>query len=51
MTPMPFSSWNVNKLRTRCCLLDTSLLHHIMMLLSENNKFGGWGVDIDFLQQ
>ena len=49
MTSMPFLSWNVNKLRTRCCLLDTSLLCHIMTLFSENKKFGGGG-DIDFLQ-
>ena len=44
MTLMPFSSWNVNKLRSGCCLLDTSLLRHIMTLFSENKKFqGGWG--------
>ena len=42
ITPMPFSSWNVNKLRTRCCLLDTSLLRHIMTLFNEK----GGGCDI-----
>ena len=53
MTLMPFSSWNVNKLR-RYCLLDTSLLRHIMTFFSEtseNKNLDGGGGYIDFLQQ